>query len=146
MSLSPRRLSRGSAVVDVGAPPGNVVRVRGVFRETGGDPWLYSLLEVIHGEAQAAHLPEVVLDLRELSYANADGWRNLVLLLRLMKGPPVASYKLRMLTNMAHQWQRVGIPTLSVFGAGVLTIESTSTELEESDSVDPGPGRRSWRS
>ncbi len=142
MNLAPRKICRGSTVVEVGLSPGNVVRVSGVFRETGEEPWLQDLLVSIHEEAQRIRLDELLLDLRDLTYANAEGWRNLVLLLRLLKGPPRASYKLLMLTNMAHQWQRVGIPTLSVFGGSMLNIESSSTS-QEPDLADAG--RRSWK-
>ena len=90
----------------------------------------------------AAQCGELVLDLRALSYANAEGWRNLVLLLRLLKGPPRAAYKLLLLTNMTHQWQRVGIPTLSLFGGSMLNIDSRNTS-PESDVADSG--RRSWK-
>lgn len=142
MNLAPRKICRGSTVVEVGLSPGNVVRVSGVFRETGEEPWLQDLLVSIHEEAQRIRLDELLLDLRDLTYANAEGWRNLVLLLRLLNGPPRASYKLLMLTNMAHQWQRVGIPTLSVFGGSMLNIESSSTS-QEPDLADAG--RRSWK-
>ena len=142
MILATRKVCRGSTVVEVGLSPGNVVRISGVFRETGEEPWLQDLLVSVHEEAQRVRLDELVLDLRSLTYANAEGWRNLVLLLRLLKGPPRASYKLLMLTNMTHQWQRVGIPTLSVFGGSMLNIDSRNTS-PESDVADSG--RRSWK-
>lgn len=143
MSLSPRKLQRGATDIAIGIHPGNVVRIAGVFRETGDEPWLYNLLAEIHQEAQNQQLEEVVLDLRHLSYANADAWRNLVLLMRLIKGPPRATYRLRMQTNLAHQWQRVGIPTLSAFGGSMLSIEATNYLSADSDSSDKG--KRSWK-
>jgi len=136
MSLSPRKIQRGTTDVAIGIQPGGVVRIAGVFRDTGSEPWLYNLFAEIHQEAQTQQLEEVVLDLRNLTYANADAWRNLILLLRLIKGPPRATYRLRVRTNLSYQWQRVGIPILSAFGGSMLSIEAINYLSADSSSAD----------
>ncbi len=126
MRLASLRQRIGTATIEVGLPPGNLVRVRGVLREQGHERELPALLEAIHFDALRLSLSEIVLDLRELSYASADFWRSLVLWLRWMQAPPVAKYRLRILANPSHNWQSIGMSTLSAFGGKHLAVESSS--------------------
>ena len=126
MRLASLRQRIGNATVEIGVSPGNLVRLQGVLREPGHQRELASLLESIHLDAVRLSVSEIVLDLRELSYASADFWRSLVLWLRWMQSPPVAKYKLRILANPLHNWQSIGMSTLSVFGGKHLAVESSA--------------------
>lgn len=126
MRLASMRQRIGTATIEVGLPPGNLIRLHGVLREQGQQRDLPAMLEAIHLDAIRLGLQEIVLDLRELSYASADFWRSLVLWLRWMQSPPVARYKLRILANPSHGWQGIGMSTLSVFGGKHLAVDSTA--------------------
>lgn len=125
MRLASLRQRIGSATIEVGVHPGNIVRLQGVLREQAHQRDLPAVLEAVHLDAVRLGVHEIVLDLRELSYASADFWRSLVLWLRWMQAPPVARYKLRILANPSHNWQSIGMSTLSVFGGKHLAVESS---------------------
>jgi hypothetical protein len=70
--LSARQVRRPTALVSITS---QTVRISGVLREIDTDEWLSPLLSDVHEQAVAHALPEVVLDLRDLTYANAALWK-----------------------------------------------------------------------
>jgi len=95
----------------------------GLMREPHPDTWFVPLINEAHTHAVSDRLREVVLDIRNLSYANAAAWKCLVYWLKRMHQDSRASYRLRILCEQAHSWQHVGMPALRVFGGDRLVIE-----------------------
>jgi hypothetical protein len=120
--LTARQVKRPTAMISVA---GQAVRISGVLREIDTDEWLSPLFLEIHAEAVGAELPEVVLDLRELSYANAALWKCIVGWLKLLRRDTRGAYALRVLSDTRHRWQQLGLPALGVFGAERLILQSS---------------------
>jgi hypothetical protein len=99
------------------------VAFEGLMREPHPDTWFLPLINEAHGHAVNDRLREVVLDIRQLSYANAAAWKCLVYWLKRMHQDSRAGYRLRILCEQAHSWQHVGMPALRVFGGERLVIE-----------------------
>jgi hypothetical protein len=119
MSLSSRVLDRDQASVTV---ENNTVVLRGVIREESATTWLMPLINELHEEAVKLRLPQVTLDLSHLEYSNAMVWRCFVSWIRRVHDDQNAQYCLRILSSSRYRWQRVGIPTLRVFGGKRLII------------------------
>jgi hypothetical protein len=96
----------------------------GILREPNLERWFYPMVDEVHQRAVDQKLREVVIDLRRLEYANAAAWKGLVYWLRRLREDPAAVYRIRIRANEAHRWQRVGMPSLQVFGQDRLIIES----------------------
>jgi hypothetical protein len=120
--LITRQVKRPTALLSVAS---QTVRISGVLREMQTDEWLSPLLNDVHEQAVAAGLPEVVLDLRDLSYANAALWKCIVDWLKLLRRDTRGSYSLRVRSDPRHRWQQLGLPALGVFGAERLILESS---------------------
>lgn len=126
--LTKRRIHHGSVLFERGAPHDGVVKLSGMLRDPGTQNWLWPELKLAHQEAVAARLGEVVLDLRDLTYSTADGWRILMSWLRLFRETSADGPRLRLLANRDHQWQSVGISTLVIFGGEHLVVETHSSD------------------
>ena len=124
MTLLGRAIVR--AQLKIGATPEtpNSLVFEGVFREQNVEEWFRPLIDELHARAVTLKLDEVVLDLRQLEYANAAAWKCLVYWMRLLQDDGNARYNVRIVANEAHRWQRVGMPSLQVFGRDRLIIES----------------------
>lgn len=125
--LTARSLKEGTISVEIGTSYGNVVKMAGVLRDPTIQSWLWPELQKVHSEAVATRLREVVLDLRDLSYSTADGWRILMAWLRLFRSTSHTGLRLRLIANFDHQWQHVGISTLVIFGGEQLIVETASS-------------------
>ena len=68
-------------------------------------------------------MSEVVLDITKVEYANANLWKCLVFWVKRMREDPDSKYRLRLISNPAHAWQRAGVPMLRIFGAESLVVE-----------------------
>jgi hypothetical protein len=123
-ALVAREVRRPTALLSVA---GQAVRISGVLREMDTDQWLSPLFSEVHAQAVEAELPEVVLDLRNLSYANASLWKCIVGWLKLLRHDARGAYSLRVRSDPRHRWQQLGLPALGVFGAERLILESSST-------------------
>jgi hypothetical protein len=121
MKLDARTFVRGGAEISL-ATGGTTLRIAGSLREKDVGAWFEPLIQQIHAAATEHAVPEVVLDLRDLEYANAALWSCLVDWLRLIRREMRQTYKLR-LRSGPHGWQRIGVPTLIVFGVDRLIVE-----------------------
>lgn len=119
MSLPPRTESRDALVVSVS---GHTVKLQGVLHEADVREWLQPFLLGIHQAAVGSSLPEVVFDIRQLSYANASLWRSLVLWLRLLRESPSTPYSVRLLSDPVYRWQKLGVPPLARLGGERLVV------------------------
>lgn len=119
MSLPPRTESRNALIVQVG---GHTVRLQGVLNEVDVRDWLYPFLTGIHQAAASTNMPEVIFDIRQLTYANAGLWRSLVLWLRLLRESPSTPYSVRLLSDPVYRWQKLGIPPLIRLGGEKLVV------------------------
>ena len=142
--LTPLYRIVGTTKIEIGLPPGHVMKLSGILRDANVQSWLFPLLEQVHREALESTLAEVVLDVRDLTYASADGWRSLMLWLRLIRDTPGGGFKLRLLTNLSHQWQLVGIPTLVIFGGHHLIVESSEEASSATGDKADAKGSR-WK-
>jgi hypothetical protein len=106
---------------------GNTVLLSGVMRELEVGAWLRPLLEDIHEVAVEHSMKEVVLDIRRLEYANAALWKCLVAWLKRIHQPGT-KYNLRVISDPSQSWQRIGIPTLRVFGTDSQGVERLVVE------------------
>jgi hypothetical protein len=119
MSFAARTESRNSLIVTVG---GHTIKLQGVLNEHDVRDWLYPLLRNIHQTALSTNMPEVVFDIRLLTYANASLWRSLVLWMRLLRESPSTPYSVRLLSDPVYRWQKMGIPPLARLGGERLVI------------------------
>lgn len=119
MSLTPGTESRNALVVNVG---GHTIKLQGVLHEVDVRDWLYPFLLGVHRTAIETRMPEVVFDIRLLTYANASLWRSLVLWLRLLRESPSTPYSVRLLSDPVYRWQKLGIPPLARLGGEHLVI------------------------
>jgi hypothetical protein len=101
---------------------GNTVRLEGVLGEVDVRNWLFPFLQLVHQQAVASSMPEVVFDIRRLSYASAGVWRSLLLWLRLLRSERGAPYSVRLLSDPAYRWQKMGVPAIVPFGADRLVV------------------------
>ena len=130
MSLRGKVVKRGSARIEVWLHNSNLIRIEGVMREMGVGDWMLPLIDEIHTTARVERLAEVVLDIRDLEYANAAVWRCLVHWVKRVRQQDDAAYKLRVVSNPGCSWQRIGVPSLRAFsmdgsGAERLILESS---------------------
>ena len=123
MGLSSQLIRRGPLTIAIGGARGNTLELRGIMREPEVASWLGPLIERVHREAVSQGLQEVVLDLRALEYTNATLWKSLAVWLRMVREDPRARYVLRLLSDSARSWQRVGVPMLRIFGGSKLVVE-----------------------
>lgn len=112
-----------NAQVDICGGRGEIVRLTGVIRDANVEGWFAPLISTIHTRAITTPLREVVLDIRDLEYANAAFWRCMVRWLKRIQSTSPAPYRLRVLCNLRRTWQAVALPTLRVFGVDVSGIE-----------------------
>ncbi|MCU0656565.1 MAG: hypothetical protein MUF64_15330 [Polyangiaceae bacterium] len=119
MSLPLRNESRNALRVTMG---GNAIKFHGVLHEMDAREWLFPLLLEVHQIAVETRMPEVVFDIRQLTYANATLWRSLVLWFRLRKQSPSTPYRVRLLSDPVYRWQKLGVPPLARLGGSWLTI------------------------
>lgn len=119
MSFPSRTESRNALLVVMG---GNSIKFQGVLHEVDAQDWLFPLLQEAHQIAVSTRMPEVVFDIRQLTYANATLWRSLVLWLRLLKQSPSTPYRVRLLSDPVYRWQKLGIPPLARLGGSRLVI------------------------
>lgn len=101
---------------------GRTIKFQGVLHEIDAQDWLFPLLQKVHQIAVSTSMPEVIFDIRQLSYANASLWRSLVLWLRLLKQSPSTPYHVRLLSDPVYRWQKLGIPPLAQLGGSWLVI------------------------
>jgi hypothetical protein len=125
-SLPMKRETRGTATVSVGEAGHDVVKIEGVLRDPDIQAWLTPIIEATHEAAVELALPEVVLDIQKLEYANAAAWRCFVQWLHFIHRDPQAKYRLRILSQPAYQWQMVGMTTLRIFGKESLIVEESA--------------------
>lgn len=119
MSLPPRHESRHSLRVDVS---GHTVKLQGVLEEMDVKAWLYPFLIDVHQAAVDSRMPEVIIDIRQLTYANAGLLRSMVAYLRLLHEDKKAPYSLRLLADPVNRWQKYGVPALKHFGADRIVV------------------------
>jgi hypothetical protein len=119
VSFPPRTESRDALRVVVG---GHSIKFQGVLNEPDARDWLYPFLLDVHHIAVETRMPEVIFDIRQLAYANASLWRSLVLWLRLLKQSPSTPYRVRLLSDPAYRWQKLGVPPLARLGGSWLVI------------------------
>lgn len=122
MTLLPRPIVRSA--LRVVSPGAATLVLEGVFREPNAEEWFCPLVDDVHRRAVTEDYPEVVLDLSNLEYANASAWKCFVYWLRKLRADERAHYNLRIRTNQRHRWQRIGMPSLIVFGQDRLIIEN----------------------
>jgi hypothetical protein len=120
MMLTSRRIDHSTMHITVS---GRVVRMAGVMREAEVSSWFNPIIDELHEEAVRARVPEVVLDLRALEYANAALWKCLVVWLKKARDERDPGYSVRILTEPSYQWQQVGMSALRVFGGDRLVVE-----------------------
>jgi hypothetical protein len=125
MSSTPSRVVRGAVQVRIWEQGHNIVALVGVISEPDVARWLQPLLEDIHQAALVRGLDEVILDIRNLEYANAALWKCLVVWLKRIREPRERIYGLRLRANDQHRWQQIGVPTLRIFGADRLRVDTT---------------------
>jgi hypothetical protein len=101
----------------------NALAFRGVLRDADVHVWLSALVDEIHERAVGRKLAEVIVDLRELEYANAAAWRCFIYWLRKLDAESRQKYKLRIRGNPAQSWQSLGIRALVPFSRERLVIE-----------------------
>jgi hypothetical protein len=89
---------------------GNTLRVEGVVDERGLREWFEPVLADLHQRAVKAGMAEVVLDLRNLTYANAGTFASLVTWLRRAKDNE--AYRVRIRTSKASRWQALEVAAL----------------------------------
>ncbi|MFO0662266.1 MAG: hypothetical protein U0165_20910 [Polyangiaceae bacterium] len=119
MLLKRKEFDRASAHVEV---TGHTIRIRGVIGEPDTTPWLSELLGDVHQDAVASKIPEVVLDIRQLRYANAAWSRALLVWLRRVRENKENTYCIRLLCDPIIRWQKYSVPPLQSFGADRLVI------------------------
>jgi hypothetical protein len=95
MMLDYLRFVRGGAEITVGAAGGNSIAFTGTLREVSVGEWLNPLIQKVHAQAIGRGMSEIVVDIRELVYANAAMWTCLVGWLRMLRSDPGATYNLR---------------------------------------------------
>jgi hypothetical protein len=98
------------------------IKMDGTVRDANPGKWLNPIFEQVHTEAAALKLPEVVLDIRALTYANASFFRCLVMWMRRIEAD-AASYRVRILTDPAQRWQKIGVAALIEFGEDRLVVQ-----------------------
>jgi hypothetical protein len=123
VSLPALDLQRDNVRVVVGEEAAHVIRVVGVLRQLDDRDWLAKLITEWHEAAVAGELPEIVLDLRELEYANSATWKCLATWVRLLSGDARALYTLRIRARDGAGWQRVGLGALQIFGGPRLIVQ-----------------------
>jgi hypothetical protein len=101
---------------------GNTIKLQGSLEEPDLNEWLVPLLMDIHQTAIAQKMPEIIFDIRYLQYANAGLWRSLLIWLRSLHDSQQRSYKIRMLSDPAHRWQKMGMPPFKTFGQESLVV------------------------
>lgn len=119
MTFAPRTERRNSLTATLG---GHTIKLQGVLTEIDVQDWMYPFLKEIHQTALDKQMPEVVFDIRQLTYANASLWRSLVLWLRLLRESPSTPYSVRLLSDPVYRWQKLGIPPLARLGGERLVI------------------------
>lgn len=119
MSLPARLENRNALTVTVG---GHTIKMQGVLHEVDARDWLYPFLRDIHQAALGGQMPEIVFDIRQLTYANASLWRSLVLWLRLLRDAPSTPYRVRLLSDPVYRWQKLGVPPLARLGGARLLV------------------------
>ena len=117
MSLPRQTITVDGATIDVGRLGTHVVIMSGVLRERGDGAWLDGLVREWHQAAVKHEMPEVVLDLRELTYANSAVFKCLASWIRMLHSDPKALYSLRILYDQRQRWQDIGLKALSYLGA-----------------------------
>jgi hypothetical protein len=123
IGLPQKRQTRPTVTVSIGEAGINVVKIEGVLRDPDIESWLSPIIAEVHDFAVDHGLPEVVLDIHKLEYANASAWRCLVQWLHLIHRASKAKYQLRIRSQPAYHWQMVGMSTLRIFGRDCLIIE-----------------------
>ena len=79
--------------------------------------------EKVHNEAAANKVPEVRLDLRNLTYLNSSGILTLVKWIkRLQDMPSDERYKFHIVYSNDITWQRISILTISKMAADVVQV------------------------
>lgn len=101
----------------------NALVFRGVLREADIHVWLSTLVDEVHERAVVRRLPEVIVDLRQLEYANAAAWKCFVYWIQKLDGESRGKYTLRIRGNAGHSWQGVGIRALLPFSPERLVVE-----------------------
>jgi hypothetical protein len=119
MLLKRQEFDRASAHVEV---TGHTIRFRGVIGDPDTSPWLSELLSEVHKDALSSKIPEVVLDIRQLRYANAAWSRALLFWLRRVRETQGSAYSIRLLCDPIIRWQKYSVPPLQSFGADRLVI------------------------
>ncbi len=119
MTLTARTESRNALTVTVS---GHTIKMQGVLNEVDARDWLYPFLREIHQSALADQMPEIVFDIRMLTYANASLWRSLVFWLRLLRESPSTPYRVRLLSDPVYRWQKLGVPPLARLGGTRLLV------------------------
>jgi hypothetical protein len=122
MSLRRQTVTSHGATIDVGRLGGHVVTMSGVLRERGDGAWLEGLIREWHQAAVKHELPEVVLDMRELAYANSAVFKCLTSWIRLLHSDGDALYSLRILYDKGQRWQAIGLKALSYLESQRLVI------------------------
>jgi hypothetical protein len=98
--------------------------LQGTLREGEGEAcWLRPLIEELHRRAVERDLAQIVVDIREVEYANAAAWKCFVHWLRLAREDQAARYSLRIVANHQRKWQQLGLPALRAFGGAHLEIQ-----------------------
>ena len=123
MSLPHRLLVGAAAKLLIGENGSNTVKLQGILRDPDVPTWLSQSIADIHSAAVARLLPEVVLDIQGLEYANATAWRCLMGWLHLIHADPSARYKLRVVTEHSYHWQQIGVRTMRILGKDHMVAE-----------------------
>src|SRR5690349_21829133 len=83
----------------------NTLVFRGTLREADIHVWLSALVDEVHERAVGRKLAEVIVDLRELEYANAATWRCFIYWLRKLDAESRRKYTLRIRGDASRSWQ-----------------------------------------
>lgn len=116
MTLPAQDIHRDNVRVIVADEGPNVVLLTGVLRQVDDRDWLAQLIGEWHEAAVAAECPEIVLDLRELEYANSAVWKCLTNWVRLIHRDQRAVYCLRIRARAGAHWQQLGLSALQLVG------------------------------
>jgi hypothetical protein len=123
MSSTLKHTSHPTAQLCLGGEGPNALQFKGVLREIDPSVWLMPLVREVHRLAVERQLDEVVVDLRELEYANAALFKCLVEWIRMMREEQAVHYRLRVRSAPKHRWQQVGVAGLRAVGAELVEIE-----------------------
>ena len=84
------------------------------------------LLGTVHEHAQQLKMPEVRVDIRELTFMNSSCFKDFICWLEKVREAAAAHrYRIIFQSSAAQHWQRRSLHALSCFARELITIEAT---------------------